>query len=193
MPSGKKEREKNENVLHFFCSALVSFSLFFSHSFSTGVSFIILVFAHFTSTLLSLMYISSVVSLDRSRTRYVIRYPRNSPRIVSGAGGFHDMYIDVADVLCAIIVTGFPVGAATKKGYINETGERNSKRKKEKIKNFSLCLTETKENCKWKMSFHLRSLNETIKYDSLDGGLIPNLFTARSRKLYTVNGVRLVI
>lgn len=46
--------------------------------------------------------------------RYVIRYPRNSPKIVSGGGGFHDMYIELDDVLWAIVVTGLPVGTAKK-------------------------------------------------------------------------------
>lgn len=39
-----------------------------------------------------------------------MRYPRNSPNIVSGGGGFHDMYIELDDVLWAIVVTGFPIG-----------------------------------------------------------------------------------
>lgn len=39
-----------------------------------------------------------------------MRYPRNSPNIVSGGGGFHDMYIELDDVLWAIVVTGLPIG-----------------------------------------------------------------------------------
>jgi hypothetical protein len=51
-----------------------------------------------------------MVSGSLSLSRYVILYPRNSPKIVSDGGGFHDTYIEFADVLCAIVVTGFPTG-----------------------------------------------------------------------------------
>lgn len=59
------------------------------------------------------MYISLTSSVFLSRGRYVILYPKNSPKIVSAGGGFQEMYIEVADVLWAIVATGFPVGTVT--------------------------------------------------------------------------------
>lgn len=34
---------------------------------------------------------------------------------MSRGGGFHDTYIELADVLCAMVVTGLPVGAGKDK------------------------------------------------------------------------------
>lgn len=53
-----------------------------------------------------------------------MRYPRNSPNIVSGGGCFHDMYIELDDVLWAIVVTGLPIGT--------EIRERERERKQRK-------------------------------------------------------------
>lgn len=61
--------------------------------------------------MLSRIYISFTSSVPLSRALYVMRYPKNSPNIVSNDGGFQDIYIDDDDVLCATVVTGFPVGA----------------------------------------------------------------------------------
>lgn len=35
--------------------------------------------------------------------------------MVSGAGGFHEMYTELEDVLCAVVGIGLPVGAAERK------------------------------------------------------------------------------
>lgn len=34
--------------------------------------------------------------------------------MVSGEGGFHEMYTEVEDVLCAVVGIGLPVGAVSK-------------------------------------------------------------------------------
>ena len=39
-----------------------------------------------------------------------MRYPRNSPRMLSDDGDFHEIYIELDDVLWAMVVTGLPIG-----------------------------------------------------------------------------------
>lgn len=68
-----------------------------------------------TSTVGSRMYISLMDSVPRSLGLNDIRYPRNSPWIVSYAGGRQLICRALDDVLCAVVIVGFPDGAETKR------------------------------------------------------------------------------
>lgn len=53
--------------------------------------------------------------------------------MVSGEGGFHEMYTEVEDVLCAVVGIGLPVGAVSK-------ARREKKKKKKKEEKVSISM-----------------------------------------------------
>lgn len=77
------------------------------------ISFVYLFQTMRTSTFGSRMYISLKASSPLSLGRYAMRYPKNSPWMVSWWGGRQLMCNAVDEVLCAVVIVGFPAGAAT--------------------------------------------------------------------------------